>query len=445
MKRICFFVILISVLLAARASQAQSNKTDASKTHPEAELLKSPDPKIRARTARDLGKSGDPSVIPALKSVLTDSDVHVRHEVVIALASLHSAAAREPLAGASRDSDPGIQALAIQCMVGYYTGETPDAGFTGFFAKRYSQVKGVFVDEDTRIDPGVQVDPVVLAALENDLRSAQTFQVQRAAAKGLGTLMAKQAVPDLVKSAHSNDQDLALESLNALRKIKDTSAGPKLLDLLSSQRDEVKRSACVTVGLLHTHDAVAKLQLIYQNNMNRKTKEKALEGLAYLAEPVSEPIFNKALWSQNKSFRTSAAEGLGRLGDKKVIPDLQKVEAMERDSEVRLAIQFAVTDLGKDDDLKSIIQDLDTKLHGDTAQTYLIELSRNPQFLPKLYPYLLNQNATIRRKMAGVLVYTGDSSSIAPLEQLSHDTNTDVASAALRALRATRARTSGSA
>jgi HEAT repeat protein len=380
----CGFLGLMLITSAAvlPASQAQKSHADLSKSQPQVELLKSSDPKVRARTARDLGKSGDPSVIPALKAALTDSDVHVRHEVVVALASLHSAAALEPLAGATRDSDPGIQTLAIHCLVGYYTGETPEEGFSGFFQKRYSEVKGVFVDEDTRIDPGVVVDPVVLAALENDLRSGQSFQVQREAAKGLGILMAKQAVPDLVKSAHSNDPDVALESLNALRKIKDTSAGPKLLDLLDSRNDDVKRATCVTAGLLHTHDAVAKLQLIYQNNMERKTKEKALEGLGYLAEPVSEPIFNKALWSQDKSYRVSAAEGLGRLGDKKVVPDLQKAEAMEKDGEVRLAMEFALTDLGKDDYLKGMIEDLGTKLHGNTAQVYLIELSRNSAFLP---------------------------------------------------------------
>lgn len=441
MKRLCPTIVL-TIVLAVGAAPLYGQ---AEKSHPEIKLLKSPDPKIRARTAHDLGKSGDPSVIPALKGALTDSDVRVRREVVIALASLHSAAALEPLAGASRDSDPGVQALAIHSMVGYYTGQSPQVGFTGFMKKSYTHVKTVFVTDDTRIDPGVEVDPVVLAALENDLRSANTFGVQRVAAKALGILLAKQAVPDLVKSAHSNDEDLARESLNSLQKIKDTAAGPQLIDLLDSPRDNVKRDACVTVGLLRAHEAVAKLQLIFQNNMDRKTKEKALEGLAYLGDPVSEPIFIKAVWSQNKSFRISAAEGQGRVGDKKVVPDLQKAEAMEKDGDTRLAMEFALIDLGKDDYLKSMIEELSTKLHGDLAQGYLIELSRKPEFLAKLYPYLVSQDATIRRKLATVLVYTGDSTSIPPLEQLSHDPNTDVASAALRALRATRARTAATA
>jgi HEAT repeat protein len=180
--------------------------------------------------------------------------------------------------------------------------------------------------------------------------------------------------------------------------------------------------------------------LIFQNNSDKKTREKALEGLAYLGDPVSVPVFNKALWSQNKQFRISAAEGLGRVGDKKNIDELQKAERVEKDGDARLAQQFALSALGKDDYLDSMTNALNTKLHADTAQTYLEELTRNPQFLAKIYPYLKSKDATTRRKLATVLVSTGDSTSIAPLEQLSHDSNTDVAAAALRALRATRAR-----
>jgi len=438
-----FSVLIIFIMLGSLAAAGQKGNPAAAgqKGNPAVDQLKSPDAKVRAKAARELGKTGDASVIPPLRAALTDSDVKVRHELVLALASIHQPASLEPLAAASRDSNPDIQTLAIQRLVGYYTGETPEEGFTGFMKKNLvTRPKSLFVTDDTRIDPGVEVDPVVLAALENDLRSAKTFGVQREAARGLGVLMAKQAVPDLVKSAHSNDEDLARNSLNALTKIKDTSAGPQLIDLLDSPHDNVKRDAAVAVGLLHAHEAVAKLQLIYQNNRDKKNREKALEGLAYLGDPVSEPIFVKAVWSQNKSFRISGAEGLGRVGDKKVVPDLQKAEALEKDGEARLAMEFALTDLGKDDYVNTMVQELGTKLHGDIAQAYFIELSRNPQFLPKLYPYLVNQDATIRRKLAIVLVYAGDSTSIAPLEQLSHDSNTDVASAALRALRATRAR-----
>ena len=60
----------------------------AQTTTPAAEGLKSSDAKIRAKTARELGQSGDNSVIPSLVSALKDPEPKVRREVVVALATL---------------------------------------------------------------------------------------------------------------------------------------------------------------------------------------------------------------------------------------------------------------------------------------------------------------------------------------------------------------------
>lgn len=431
-------ILAISLLLIAPAGAAPAAAYQTSSTS--ADPLKSPDPNVRAKAARDLGKSGDFSAVAALNGALIDPDVKVRREVVLALAALHKSASLQPLAGASRDSDPDIRTLAIQCMVGYYTGQVPEAGVTGFMKKNVRRAKSLITPDDTRIDPGVTVDPVVLAALQNDLSDTRSVEVQREAAKGLGTLMAKQAAPDLVKAAHDTDVDLALQAMDSLVKIKDLSTGPRLIDLLDSPSKDVKRAAAVTVGMLQCHAAAAKLQLMFQGGSDRKTREKALQGLAYLGDPVSIPTFTRELWSANKSFRISAAEGLGRTGAKQNVAELQKAAAAEKDAEARLAMQFAITRLGTDDYVNTLIQALTSKLHADTAQSYLAELSRDPGFLPKLYPYLNSNDATIRRRLAVILVSAGDKTSIAPLETLTHDSNNDVAAAALRALSATRSR-----
>ena len=436
MKRLSVLIISCIFLVSIAGSLAVADQPSGTAI----ERLKSPDANIRAKAARELGKVGDPPSISALNTALTDSDVKVRREVVLALAAIHKSATLEPLAGASRDADAGIRSLAIQSMVGYYTGQTPGAGFTGFMKKNVQRAKSLFVEDETQIDPGVTVDPVVLAALQNDLSDTRSVSVQRDAARGLGILMARQAVPDLVKAAHSSDNDLARQAINSLAKIKDTSAGPQLIDLLDSRSKDVKRDAAVTVGILRTRGASGKLELIFENNPDKTTKEKALQGLAYLGDPVSVPLFNKELWNPSKAFRISAAEGLGRTGDPANIPELQKAVIAEKDGDARLAMQFAITNLGKDDYLNTMIQELNTKLRGDAAQAYLVELSQNPAFLSKMYPYLNSNDATVRRRLAAVLVSTGDGTSIAPLEKLTHDSNSDVATAALRALRAIRAR-----
>lgn len=63
--------------------------------------------------------------------------------------------------------------------------------------------------------------------------------------------------------------------------------------------------------------------------------------------PTSVPLFTKALESDNKVMRASAAEGLARTADPRVLPELEKAVTAERDTEAKLAIGFAITALGK--------------------------------------------------------------------------------------------------
>jgi HEAT repeat protein len=194
------------------------------------------------------------------------------------------------------------------------------------------------------------------------------------------------------------------------------------------------------VGILRTKTATAKLQTLYQTDTELKTREKALEGLAYIGDPISNPIFLKALWSDNKAIRTSAAEGLARSADPTALPEVEKALQAEKDSDVKLAMEFAVTAAGKTDYLSDMIESLPSKSRGDIAAPYLIELSRKPEFLPKLYPYLQNTNAGVRKKLCTVLMYSGDATSLDNLDRLTHDSSGDVAAEALRAKKAIRAR-----
>jgi len=404
------------------------------------ELKKSPNAGKRAKAASELGKAQDVSALPALAEALSDPSEKVRREVVLALAQFHQREALDALIKATQDWNEEVSVLAVQSLVGYYTGNIPNPGFTGFVKKNWERAKGNYNPDMTRIDPGVSVDPRVITTLEATLKSTRSTRASREAAKGLGILAARAAVPDLVQAAHSSDETLSLEALNALSKIKDRSAGPQLIDLLDSPDKEIKREVCVTIGILRTNQAAPKLQSIYENARDPKTEEKALEGLAYLGDKSSIPLFTKGLESPDKLNRASAAEGLARAGDPKVLPDLEKADAVEKDAEVKLALQFAMTALGKPDYLSDLVNQLPSRTHGDIAQPYLIELARIPGFLPKLYPYLQSPNASVRKRLCIVLMFGGDQTSLDQLDRLSHDPDGDVAAAALAAKSGLRAR-----
>jgi HEAT repeat protein len=413
--------------------------------NPWVELLKSSDPKVRAKAAREMGRGGDVSVIPALTAQLSDASSQVRREVVIALAQFHVSAAMDSLITATRDPDPSVRVLAVQGLVGNYSGDVPSSGFAAFFRRGYRRAKGRFVAENAQIDPGLKVDPKVVAALAEVMKDERSLEPAREAAKGLGILLARPAVPDLVKSAHSTDEELARTALDSLSKIKDISAGPQLLDLLDSPLTGVKRDAAATVGLLRGQAAAPKLRSIFENDPDEKDRQKAFEGLAYLGDPAAVPLFTKMLSSGDKALRTSAAEGLARAKDANTLAEVEKALGTERNAGVRLALEFAVTALGKYDYLAALVDQLSSTLRSDVAKAYLIELSRDPQFLPKLYPFLSSGDADVREKLCIVLMYTGDQSTLEHVDRLSHDKSGSVSAAALRAARAIRERVSAPA
>jgi HEAT repeat protein len=375
---------------------------------------------------------------------VNDPSSKVRREAVIALSSLRVQESLDGLITATRDMDQDVRVAAIQGLEGYYTGQGPAVGFAGFWKRAWRGAKGRFVEENIRIDPGVRVEPKVISALTAALNDTQAIEASREAADALGILVAPTAVPDLVKACDSSDKSLVLVALNALAKIKDPSAGPQLVNLLDSPDAEIKQEAAVTVGILKTTEALPKLQSLFENNPDLRTRQKAMEGLAYVGDPVSVPFFTRALWNQDDEIRASAAEGMARAGDKKALEELERAVQAERDGDARLAMQFAITALGREDFLSTLVNELGSTRRGTYAQTYLVELSKNKEFLPRLYPYTNNQDSDVRSRLCTVLMFTGDQTSVAHLERMSRDTDGNVAREALRALRAVRVRIAAS-
>ena len=406
------------------------------------EDLKNPNPKIRAKAAKEIGDTGDPSAVPALIAALNDPSAKVRRQVVVALSSIRVVQSLTGLVQATSDNDSEVRWLAVKGIEGYYTGVTTKTGFTGYMERQYRSAKRKFLGGGTRITPGTAVDPQAVSALERVMMDNQHERAAQEATRALGILMARQAVHNLVLTAHSPKEDMAREALNSLAKIQDTSAGPELVDLLNSSNKNIRQDAALTVGILRTRSAVPRLQALYANDPNSKTRENALQGLAYIGDPVSSPIFLKALENKDATIRAYGAEGLGRAQDKNALPDLLRLAVAEKNSDARLAMQFAITDLGRNDYLSAMVDALGSGNEG-SAQAYLIELARKPNFLSELYPYLNSRNPDVRRGLCNVLMFAGDGTSIQPLQQLSHDPNTDVAAAALRALSAIRSRSSG--
>jgi HEAT repeat protein len=404
-----------------------------------------PDVKDRVKTARNLAKSGSES-IATLKPMVTDPAPEVRLEAVksiVAIGTQHSIA---PLIQATRDNDPEIQVRAVDGIVNFYV---PGYVQSGMLRLGASLKKRFEKENRDVIDPYVIVREDAILAIGALVRGGASMESRANAARAAGILRGKAAVPDLLHALQSKDDDVMFESLIALQKIKDPSAGPKIVFLLRDLQERIQIAAIETTGLLRNREAMPDLMKAYNQARNDRVKRAAISALAMLPAPGNaggnDAFFAKALQDKDEAVRAAAAEGLARFKDPKYLGILEKSFADESKMPARLAAAFGLVALGKTGTaefapLTYLINTLNSRSYRGVAEAYLVELARTPIVRSALHEYLSRAGKEEKLGIGRVLAVSGDKESIAHLERLTKDPDVEVAQESVRALRTLRAR-----
>lgn len=399
------------------------------------------DPKDRVRAARDLAKGGS-DAIAKLKPMVTDPSREVRLEAVKSILAISTQHSIDPLIQATRDNDPEIQVRAVDGIVNFYLPGYLQSGMQ----RLGTAVKQRFDQENTQvIDPFVTVREDAVAAIGRVARGGSSMESRANAARAAGILRGKAAVPDLVQALQSKDDALLFESLIALQKIGDPSAGPKIVFLVRDLQERVQIAAIETVGLLRNREAVPDLLKVYNQARSEKVRRAAITALAMLPVPENRSVFERALVDRDEVVRAAAAEGLARLQDGKDRAALEKAFNDENKMAPRLASAFALVALGKTDTsefapLPYLVNTLNSRSYRAVAEAYLTELARNPAVRPALYQYVKRATKDEKLGIGRVLAVSGDRESLTHLEALSKDPDAEVARESLRAVRTLRAR-----
>jgi HEAT repeat protein len=403
--------------------------------------LRDPDPKVRERAARQLGENGSPAYIASLGGLLKDSDDKVRLAAVRSIVRLGTPASLSPLCQAVRDGLPEIRYLALDGIVNFYLPGYVDTGFGGFFRSVGQRVQSLFSDVDTAVvDADTQLDPEVVRTLGSTVTGAPDMDTRIRAARVLGILRAREAVPDLMQAVFGNNVDLTYEALRAFQKIKDASVGPRITFLLHYPQKGIQERAAITIGLLQTKEAIPELRTLLETTDDKNVRIAALDALAFMPTPETSPLLRQYLNDRDKLMRTAAALGLGRLRDPADTSILEETRAGERDGGVRLALAFALVAHGKMELLDELVSNLTSRTRAGEARPYLIELAREAPVREALYPKIYSSDAGIRRNLCVVFSASGDSTSISYLEVLLRDRDSEVVAEASRAIRILRAR-----
>jgi HEAT repeat protein len=397
------------------------------------------------KEVREMGKGGS-NALPRLQEVLKTPDVEVRREAVKQIVDIGSQRSLEPLIEASRDNDPEVQIRAVDGLVNFYLPGYVRTGISASLRRVGGGIKGKFTDtNDQVIDPYITVRPDIIEAIGKLARGGASMDSRANAARAIGVLRGSAAIPDLLEAVRSKDTTVIYESLVALRKIRDKSAAPKISFLLRDLDEKVQIAAIETTGLLQNKAALPDLVDVLERTRSSKVRRAALTAAAMLPDESSRSIYTRYLSDKDEGLRGAAAEGFARLKNKADIAVLEPAYESETKLSPRLSMAFALVMLGKTEvsefsPLQLLVNTLNSSSRGGEAFAFLEELARDPAIRASLYSAMERGTKSEKIQLSRVMARSGDEDSVATLEILSRDTDSETAQEALRALQNLKAR-----
>lgn len=400
----------------------------------------------RMKYARDLGKQGS-DAIPQLVKLYDDANIPVRVEVVRSLTEIGGPRSLDPLVKALADPDAEIQIRATDGLVNFYLPGYIKTGLSAKLKRVGSALQARFSEsETTDIVPGfVQVREDVITGLGNVVEKSTAMESRSNAARALGILRGRAALPTLISVLRSKDDLLMYESLVAIQKIHDPEAAPRIAFLLRDLNERIQIKAIETTGMLGNKAALRDLSALMDRDRSLKVKRAALGAIGMLADESSRPLLTRFLADKDDGLRAGAAEGFGRLRQESDTALLEKSFIDERKANPRLSLAFALVLHGKIElndfsPLRYLVSNLNSKAYRGVAQPFLTEASRDVHVLHALHRAVAQGNREERTGLAQVFAISGDAESVPILQAMTKDADAEVSAEALRSLRTLRTR-----
>lgn len=397
--------------------------------------------KARIKGIRDYAKQGS-GAIPKIEPYLQDSEDEVRWEAVKAIAQIGSQRSLDPLIAATRDEQPEIQVRATDGLVNFYLPGYLKTGLTASLRRTTTALKGRFTDTNNDIvDPYVTVRPDAIEAIGKIARGSVSMEARANAARALGILRGRAALPALYDALQSKNDMVLYEALIAIQKIRDPESAPKVQYLLRDLKERVQIAAIETAGILRNRAALADLRDVLERARTNKIRQTALTAIAMMPDAQSRPLYDRYFTDRDEGLRGAAAEGYARLKTVSDLPMIEKAFSEETKMGPRLSLAFAAVMLGRHEltefsALQYLVNTLNSKLYRDSAEPLLVELARDEEVRKAIYPALSAPNATKEEKIriARVLGQTGNKETISVLEPLKGDSDAEVAQEGVRAI-----------
>jgi len=367
--------------------------------------LASPDPKLRVEAMRTLAQTAHPDAIGPIAQLVADPDDDVQLEALDTL--LHFYLTDVPV---------GTKRVAVVFETG-----RKDPGEAAFAIGPYQILPRPVPD-------------AVRTSLAKAMRDDQA-RIRREATWTLGTIVpppaGAAAEASLAANLRDPDDDVRVAAARVAGAVRAASLGDALVAAMNDAKQDVQLAAMRALGDIGEKRASRALRERFLHDQHGQGAEAALDGLARLADPASQPVFFEQVTSRDADLRRAAFEGLARLGDVAAIRAVEARTGGEHDRRARLARAFALArdgGRGVPDLLKAIGED-----HlAEQVMAYLVELGRG--HVKELLPALASPDVATRGRIVQVLGIVGGPEALQALEPSMRDPDPAVARAAEHAI-----------
>ena len=447
MPRSCAPVAIVAaVLCLSMAAQAQTAKgTRQISVESLIYDLKNPDPVRRKEAAKLLGDNKLQSATPDLVSAASDADAAVRREVVIALDKMRDSRSLPAFIRLSADPENDIRDRSIVGMINLYLPQESGLMVT---LNKVAVFFNPWSDEwaDVVAEPGVKVDDGAIAALRDRLKDSDDG-IRLKAARALGILKGNAAVPAMLEAMRQNETNaVRFEIIRALVKIGDPSPAAELMSYINYNDSKVRNEAIYAIGRFRHREAVPEFQRLFDKEgslpaklVDKPYRAALLDALAFIADPATQPLFMKEKQNPDEALRLRAVEGLARLGDPALAPEISRDWLHEKAQNIKTAQTYALYRMGRKEFLDELVNRLGSRKTNIGARSYLLET--RPGDMPELYAQTKNRDVNVREALAEILGLRGDAGAIPVLQELAKDQRGQIAALAAQAIRRINGRT----
>jgi HEAT repeat protein len=367
--------------------------------------LASPDPKLRVEAMRTLAQTAHPDAIGPIAQLVADPDEDIQLEALGTL--LHFYLTDVPV---------GTKRVAVVVETG-----RKDPGEAAFAIGPYQILPRPVPDS-------------VRTSLAKAMRDDQV-RIRREATWTLGTIVqppaGAAAEASLAANLRDPDEGVRVAAARVAGAVRAASLGDALVAAMNDSKEDVQLAAMRALGDIGEKRASRALRERFAHDQHGQAAEAALDGLARLADPASQPVFFEQVTSRDADLRRAAFEGLARLGDVAAIRAVEARTGGEKDRRARLARAFALArDGGRG--LPDLLKAIGDDRLAEQVMAYLVELGRG--HVKDLLPTLADPDVPTRGRIVQVLGILGGPDALQALEPSMQDPDPAVARAAEHAI-----------